>query len=148
MASRQNPATGKLMLGPSCGSKAALGGAIFGSSPRRHINAIRLSAKTLSPAPYVHFSFPGRVLTSCGQFLTSRRGLQSFRAQGSGTAANPAPGFHRGFDGRQLAGNHESESDADRQHQHISQSFRMNLLLLRIQSTIILRSARPYCQVP
>ena len=52
VASRQKPATGKLMLGPSCGSKAAFGGAIFGSSPRNNIYIrFGLSAKTLSPAP-------------------------------------------------------------------------------------------------
>jgi polar amino acid transport system substrate-binding protein len=34
VASRQNPATGKAMLGPACGSSISLGGVIFGSSPR------------------------------------------------------------------------------------------------------------------
>ena len=34
VASRQKPATGKLMLGPTCGSFTAFGGWMFGSSPR------------------------------------------------------------------------------------------------------------------
>src|ERR1700681_3619497 len=53
-----------------------------------------LSANTLSPAPYVHFSFPGRVLTSFGQFLTtSYPPVRSSPPTGPGTAANPVPGF-------------------------------------------------------
>ena len=72
MASLHKPATGKLMLGPSWGSKVALGEAIFGSSPRKSMNTrLGLSANTPSPAPYVHFSLPGSVLTSLGQSLTT-----------------------------------------------------------------------------
>ena len=60
------------MLGPSCGSSAFLGGAIFGSSPRNSMYMrFGLSANTLSPAPYVHFSLPGSVLMSFGQPLTT-----------------------------------------------------------------------------
>src|ERR1700681_1961069 len=53
-----------------------------------------LSAKTLSPAPYVHFSFPGRVLTSFGQFFTtSYAPVRSSPPTAPGTAANPVPGL-------------------------------------------------------
>src|ERR1700722_4967647 len=52
------------------------------------------SAKTLSPAPYVHFSFPGSVLTSFGQpFTTSYAPVRSSPPTAPATAANPIPGF-------------------------------------------------------
>lgn len=53
-----------------------------------------LSAKTLLPAPYVHFSFPGSVLTSFGQFFSTSYALvKSCQPTIPGTAANPVPGL-------------------------------------------------------
>lgn len=52
------------------------------------------SAKTLSPAPKVHFPFPAGALTSFGQFSTaSQAPVRSPSPTAPGLAANPLPGL-------------------------------------------------------
>ncbi len=59
------------MPGPSCGSLIVIGRVMLGNSPRCRMNTrFGLAAKTLCPAPHVHFSWPGRLEMGLGQLGT------------------------------------------------------------------------------
>ena len=119
MASRQKPATGKLMLGPTCGSNSGL--------RRRHLRQFAAEQHVNTIRAFRENAFARAV----GPLFISRQSADVLRpvldnfigagqilgAHSPGTAANPVPGFDLAFDGRKPAGNSDADGYADRQHQ-------------------------------
>ena len=88
------PPSGNCTFGPISGNSRVCGRAIFGSSPPpSRYTRFGLSAKMPRAPPYVHFSWPGSVLRSCGHPSTTSYGPETSCApMASGTAENAVPG--------------------------------------------------------
>ena len=125
VASRQNPATGKLMLGPACGSKHRF--------RRRHlrqfttvkgvnaIGAFSEDAFARAIGPLFISGLSADILrpilhdvVGAGQILTARR---------AGDGGESGSGLRLSLDGRQGAGNSDADGHTDRQHQKHQANF-------------------------